>query len=104
MATEQVLVAHIRRYAPAALIAVLIFYFGVNALTGDRGLLTHAHRDAVLSSRMRELQDLRRERLRLETEVRLLSEPRISRDFLEERAQVTLGYADPQDYVVRRND
>ena len=104
MATEQVLVAHIRPYAPAALIAVLIFYFGVNALTGDRGLLTHARRDAVLSSRMREPQDLRRERSRLEMEVRLLSEPRISRDFLEERAQVTLGYSDPRDYVVRQND
>lgn len=98
------MVAHIRPYAPAALIAALIFYFGVNALTGDRGLLTHARRDAVLSSRLHELQELRAEHARLEVQAQLLSDSHISRDYLEERAQVLLGYADSRDYVLRQNN
>ena len=98
------MVAQIRPYAPAALIAALIFYFGVNALTGDRGLLTHARRDAVLSSRLRELQDLRAEHARLQSEVQMLSDGHVSRDYLEERAQVLLGFADSRDYVIRQNN
>ena len=95
------MVANIRPYAPAALIAALMFYFGVNGLTGDRGLLTHARRDAVLSSRMKELQDLHEERARLEAEVKLLSDGHVSRDFLEEKAQTMLGFADERDLLVR---
>ena len=101
---ELELVAHFRPYVPAALFAVAIFYFGVNALTGDRGLLTHARRDAMLSSRLHELQALRAEHARLAAQVQLLSDDHISRDYLEERAQILLGYADARDYVLRQNN
>ena len=90
---SEILSVNIRPYVPAALIAGLIFYFGINALTGDRGLLTHARRDAVLAQRERELASLR---------LKLMSETNLSRDYLEERAQTMLGYSDPRDYVIRR--
>ena len=54
-------------YAPTALFALLIFYFAVNALTGDRGLLTDRRRDSMLAARTLELQQLRAERVGLET-------------------------------------
>ena len=44
---------------------------------------------------------LRQERSELETQVRLLSDRSLSRDLLEERARLLLGYADPRDYVIR---
>ncbi len=91
----------IRPYLPTALLALLIFYFGVSALTGERGLLHGHRRDATLAERVRTLKDLRAERERLETEVGLLSDDHLSRDLLEEKAQRMLGFADPSDYVIR---
>jgi len=90
-----------RPYAPAVVFAVLIFYFGVNALTGDRGLLTHSKRNAVLAQRQHELADLRKRRGELEARIRLMSDGNLSRDYLEERAQLMLGYSHPRDYVIR---
>ena len=88
-------------YAPTALLALLIFYFSVNALTGDRGLLTDRRRDSTLAARTLELQQLRSQRVGLEAQVRLLSDDDLSRDLLEERARAVLGFADPRDYVIR---
>jgi len=93
--------AKFRPYLPTALLALLIFYFGVNALTGERGLLHVRRREATLAERVRVLKDLRAERERLETEVSLLSDDHLSRDLLEEEAQSRLGFADPSDYVIR---
>ncbi len=93
--------ARFRPYLPTALLALLIFYFGVNALTGDRGLLHGHRRNETLASRSLELKRLRARREELETEVRLLSDDSLSRDLLEERARTLLGFADPSDYVIR---
>jgi len=101
---SEVFTVNVRPYIPAALIAGLIFYFGINALTGDRGLLTHARRDAVLAQRQHELAALRRRHADLVARIRLMSETNLSRDYLEERAQTMLGYADPRDYVIRRTN
>lgn len=90
-----------RPYAPTALIAISIFYFGVHALTGDRGLLTGGRREETLTSRTEELKKLTAERADLETQVRLLGDSNLSRDLLEERARVLLGFAGPHDYVIR---
>jgi len=95
------LIATLRPYLPTALFAVFIFYFGVHALTGDRGLLTGERREETLAARTQELERLKAERESLETQVRLLSDNNLSRDLLEERARTLLGYADPQDYVIR---
>jgi len=95
--------AHLRPYLPTALVALLIFYFGYHALTGDRGLLHGAIREETLASRSLELRALRAEREDLETRVRLLQDENLSRDLLDERARAVLGFADPREYVVREN-
>lgn len=95
------MVAAFRPYIPTTLFAVFIFYFGVHALTGDRGLLTGGRREETLTAKTEELKTLRAQRIELETEVRLLSDRNLSRDLLEERSRALLGYADPRDYVVR---
>ena len=95
------MVTSIKPYLPTALFALLIFYFGYHALTGDRGLLHGAIREETLASRSLELKALRAEREDLETRVNLLRDGNLSRDLLEERARTVLGFADPRDYVIR---
>ena len=95
------MIARLRPYLPTALFAVLIFYFGVQAVTGERGILKGSRREATLTSKTRELESLRAERIELETRVHLLSDSNLSRDLLEERSRALLGFADPRDYVIR---
>ena len=95
------MVASLRSYAPTALFALLIFYFAVNALTGERGLLTDHRRESELVMRSAELKRLQGERAELTTRARLLSDSSLSRDLLEERSRVLLGFTDPRDYVIR---
>ncbi|MGH6971760.1 MAG: FtsB family cell division protein, partial [Caulobacteraceae bacterium] len=77
-------------YIPTAILAALIFYFGFNALTGDRGILTARARQATLAEDEAELKALQAERTDLEQRARLLSDADLSRDLLEERAHVVL--------------
>ncbi len=91
----------VRPYVSIAVLAALIFYFGFQALTGDRGLLARASRDQMLSARTQQLSRLRTERAELEARARLLRDGRLSRDLLEERARSLLGLSDPRDYVIR---
>ena len=93
--------SRIRPYAPTALLALLIFYFGVNAVTGQRGLVSDRRRETTLASRSAELERLRAERTDLERRIRLLDDTSLSADLVEERSRVVLGFADPRDYVVR---
>jgi cell division protein FtsB len=95
--------ASLRPYVPTALFAAFIFYFGVHALTGDRGLLTDGRREETLAARSEELKRLSAERADLQVQVRLLGDRNLSRDLLEERAKELLGFADPRDYVIRTN-
>ena len=95
------MIASLRPYIPTALFALLIFYFACQAMTGDRGVLTGPRREEALASRTQELKRLRAERADLETRVRLLGDGDLSKDLLDERARVVLGFADPGDYVIR---
>ncbi|HEY2708895.1 MAG TPA: septum formation initiator family protein [Caulobacteraceae bacterium] len=95
------MLARLSTYIPTAILAALIFYFGFNALTGDRGLLTTRERHATLAEDEAELKTLQAEHAELATRVRLLRDDNLSRDLLEERAHVVLGFADPKDYVIR---
>ncbi len=88
-------------YLPTAILACLIFYFGFQAMTGDRGLLSVSERNAHLAARKAELVALQNERLDLEARSRLLRDGQISRDLVEERARYLLGFSDPRDYVIR---
>ena len=95
------MLARLYTYIPTAILAGLIFYFGFNALTGDRGLLTTREREATLAEDEATLKALKAEHADLALRVRLLSENSLSKDLLTEKAHVLLGFADPKDYVIR---
>ena len=93
--------ARFRPFIPTAILAVLIVYFAVQALIGDRGLLTAHQRSAELAQRTAELKQLHAQRMDLEVRAKLLRDTSLSADLLEERARSLLGFADPRDYVIR---
>jgi cell division protein FtsB len=95
------MLARLRSYLPTAVLAFLIFYFGFQALTGDRGLLSRARREATLEEKARDLASLQVQRRNLELRVRLLRDESLSADLLDERTRSLLGFADPRDYVIR---
>ena len=90
-------------YLPSVILLSLIVYLGVQALTGERGLLSGHERDALLLRREAQLATILEQRRDLEVRVRYLRTDSLSRDLLEERARAVLGFADPRDYVVRLN-
>jgi cell division protein FtsB len=94
-------IASIRPYFTTAALALLIFYFGFHAFTGERGLLSSPLRAAELANKRHELSLLQVERADLEVRAKLLRDTSLSRDLLEERARSLLGYSDPRDYVIR---
>lgn len=100
-AWDAAVLVRFRPYLGTALLALLIFYFGVNALVGDRGLLHGRRREATLAEQVKKLKTLRAEREQLESEVRLLSDDNLSLDLLEEESRTMLGFAAPSDYVIR---
>ncbi|WP_395650470.1 septum formation initiator family protein [Brevundimonas sp.] len=88
-------------YSLSAFLLLLVVYLGVQALTGQRGLLSGAARDELLQQRQAQLAELTEARADLEVRARYMRTGSLSRDLLEERARVVLGFADPRDYVVR---
>jgi cell division protein FtsB len=88
-------------YSLSAFLLLVVAYLGVQALTGERGLLSGAEREALLHQRQSQLAELNETRADLEVRVRYLRTDSLSRDLLEERARAVLGFADPRDYVLR---
>ena len=88
-------------YFPSAMLLLLIAYLGVQALTGERGLLSGGERDAMLLRREAQLAGILEQRRDLELRAQYLRTDSLSRDLLEERARAVLGFADPRDYVIR---
>jgi cell division protein FtsB len=93
--------SRVRSYIPLASLAFLIFYFGLHALTGERGVLAQSDRIETLASRTAELSRLKAERQDLQIRAELLRDEHLSADLLEERARSLLGFADPRDFVIR---
>ena len=88
-------------YFPSAILLLLVVYLGVQALTGQRGLLSGHERDSMMVRREAQLAGIMEQRRDLEVRVRYLRTDSLSRDLLEERARAVLGVADPRDYVIR---
>ena len=88
-------------YFPSAMLLLLIVYLGVQALTGERGLLSGGAREAMLARREAQLAGILEQRRDLEIRARYLRTDSLSRDLLEERARAVLGFSDPRDYVIR---
>jgi cell division protein FtsB len=95
------MLARLRSYIPTTILAFLIFYFGFQALTGDRGLLSRGQRNATLQEKSTELAGLTAQREDLERRAQLLRDHGLSIELLDERARSLLGLADPKDYVIR---
>ncbi|MDR3507931.1 MAG: septum formation initiator family protein [Caulobacteraceae bacterium] len=95
------MLARLRSYLPTTILAFLIFYFGFQALTGDRGLLSLTRRNAALEEKSLELAKLQAERKDLERRALLLRDDSLSADLLDERSRSQLGLVDPRDYVIR---
>ena len=95
------MLVRLRPYLSTAALALLIFYFGFHAFTGEGGLLRGDERSAALIAKAKELAALTRERRDLEIRAQLLRDESLSADLLEERARSLLGFADPRDYVIR---
>ena len=93
--------AFLRPYLSTAALALLIFYFGYHAFTGEGGLLQSDKRDATLTAKVAELKTVTAQRRDLEVRAQLLRDTSLSADLLEERARSLLGFADPRDYVIR---
>ncbi|WP_417229556.1 FtsB family cell division protein [Brevundimonas sp.] len=87
-------------YTLSACLLLMVVYLGVQALTGERGLLSGGERDALLDARETQLSRIVAERNDLEVRVRYLRSDSLSRDLLEERARAVIGFADPRDYVI----
>jgi cell division protein FtsB len=83
-----------------ALAALFIGYFGVNAYTGNHGIVAKQNLDQRIGDLMRELDATRAERARWEHRVALLKSDRIDPDMLDERARQLLDYADPRDVTM----
>ena len=92
-----------RPYVRLAVLVALIGYFSTQALTGERGLLNGTERHQQLAARRAELAELQATHNELRARVEGLSPEHLSVDMLEERARVVLGYARPDDYVIRQN-
>lgn len=88
-------------YTLSLCLLAAVLYLGVQALTGERGLLGATERDTLLERRDAQLRDLSEQRRDLEVRVRYLRSESLSRDLLEERARAVLGFTDPRDYVIR---
>ena len=95
------MLARLRPYLSTAALALLIFYFGFHAFTGEGGILRSDQRDATLLAKQRELAEVTAKRRDLEIRAQLLRYQSLSADLLEERARSLLGFADPRDYVIR---
>jgi cell division protein FtsB len=96
-----VVLERFRPYLSTAALALLLFYFGFHAFTGEGGLLQSDKRDATLNAKAVELKKLTAQRHDLEVRAQLLRDSSLSADLLEERARSLLGFADPRDYVIR---
>ena len=83
-----------------ALAALFIGYFGINAYTGNHGIVAKQNLEARIADLTRELDATRTERVRWEHRVALLRSDRIDPDMLDERARQLLDYADPRDVTM----
>ena len=84
-----------------AIAALVIGYFGVNAYSGNHGLLAKQDLDQQIEQLGAELSSLRAERANWERRVVLLKPDSIDPDMLDERARALLNYADPRDLTLR---
>ncbi len=80
--------------------ALLIGYFGVNAVNGNRGLKAKQDIDRQIAELSAELDRLHADRQEWERRVALLKSNRLDPDMLDERARALLDYAHPKELTL----
>jgi cell division protein FtsB len=81
-------------------VALLIGYFGVNAYTGNHGLVARQRLDVQIAQLEAERNAAGSERLLWEQRVALLKPESLDPDLLEERARLLLDDADERDLIL----
>jgi cell division protein FtsB len=82
------------------LAALLIGYFGVNAVNGDHGLKAKQDIDQQIGALSGELSHLQAERRQWERRIALLKPRGLDPDMLDERARALLDYTHPHDLTL----
>lgn len=78
----------------------MIGYFGVNAYTGNHGLLARQDLEQQSAELSAELSRVKAERAEWERRVALLKADKLDPDMLDERARAMLNYVHPRDLVL----
>jgi cell division protein FtsB len=100
MVTRRRLRTVLHTLALYCIVALAIAYFGVNAYSGNRGLVASQDLERRIVQLTGEKAGLAQERERWEQRVRLLKPESIDPDLLDELARSRLGYAGPNDLVM----
>jgi cell division protein FtsB len=100
MVTRRRLRSFLHALALYAIAALLIGYFGVNAYTGQRGLIAKQDLDQEIGQLSAELAAVRAERAVWERRVSLLKPDNLDPDLLDERARALLNLANPRDLTL----
>ncbi len=79
---------------------LLLCYFALPSIVGERGVIAGARIEAQLSASQSELARLQEQRMALEARTRLLRPDNLDLDMLDERARATLGITRPNEYVI----
>jgi len=100
MVTRRRLRSFLNALALYTIAALLIGYFGVNAYTGEHGLIAKRDLDQDIAQLNRDLAAVKAERAVWERRVSLLKSDNIDPDLLDERARALLDDADSHDLTL----
>jgi cell division protein FtsB len=100
MVTRRRLRSFLNALALYTIAALLIGYFGVNAYTGEHGLIAKRDLDQDIAQLTAALDAAKAERAVWQRRVSLLKSDNIDPDLLDERARQLLDDADPRDLVL----
>lgn len=78
----------------------IVLYFTYYAIYGDRGLMAMRQLQNEAEQAQARLDEVRKERVRLESRTALLRPDKLDRDMLDERARLMLNYSHPDDIVI----
>jgi cell division protein FtsB len=80
--------------------ALLLTYFGYHAYQGDNGLKAQRSYAEQVTFLEKELEQVKKQRSKLEHRVSLLKAESLDPDMLDERARAMLNYAHPNDIII----
>lgn len=82
------------------LLLCAVFYLGINALHGERGLYALVRETRALQAYQQELADVRAERERMELRVTHLRSGSLDLDLLDEQMRRMMGFTKPGEVIV----